>query len=303
VRQPREDAAVSGPQERLIAERVDPRPRIAGEREMQVNARWATGRGLRALISLKTSTKRIPRRLSECRREWGMGFAKKMSTLCAVAALTAAVTAPAASADSFTFWSTANGQHTSATVTAAQSASHVISAGEGFGGITCTTVNFSGSAFGTEAWLTMSPSYSGCKDSFGRTVDVSVNGCSYVFKLGVTFGAGDVYSGETDIECPKEKSIAFTVTNGSGTVICTMTVGAQTGLTFTSYRLNTASPADITIEFNVSGMFNTTSGGFFNCGVSNGSHFQGTYQGKSTLTAVNFIGGDPLDSSIEPSFG
>jgi hypothetical protein len=215
--------------------------------------------------------------------------------------LALALLAPAATADQFTFHNTETGQHQGGQLSATQVTNHAISAGGGFGAISCTTATLSGSAaFGTEGSLTLTPSYSGCKDSLGRTVDASAGGCAYIFDLGVTIGKSDTYPSEgLEVECPKEKSMVFTVTNGSGTAVCTMTVGAQTGSSFVTFTLNTANN-DITIDFNVLELVNTTSGGFLNCGISNGTH-DGTYEGTSTLTAQTIFS-EALDASIESSF-
>lgn len=169
------------------------------------------------------------------------------------------------------------------TSTAGQTSTHVFTAGEGFGGVSCSKASFeSTSTATTETFQTIKPAYSECKDSFGRTAHVTVNGCAYVFKGGTSTTAN------VDVECPEGKTIVVEVKSG-GSTICTVTIGAQTNTGIVD--LHNVAGGDVAIESTAGSVDNTTSGGFFNCGISNGLHTEGTYTGTSVAAGTNTAGG------------
>jgi hypothetical protein len=185
-----------------------------------------------------------------------------------VAAL--ALTAVMASAASAQFTSSVS--HTR--VHGTQVGSHVFTAGEGFGGITCTTATFEGTGTSTnEASQTITPTYSNCKDSFGRTVDIDNGGLHYVF---TTNGTVHVTG-----------SMVLTVTSG-GSVICTVTIkNGQTNTGIGYHNVNGSTEPtgtqDVLVTTESEDVISTTAGGFFNCGIGNGEHKNGTYEGETTM--------------------
>jgi hypothetical protein len=161
-------------------------------------------------------------------------------------------------------------------------------AGSGFGAIRCTNATFSGgtNATGESTTEETHPSYSSCSDSFGRTVDVSTTGCNYLFHV-TTKLQEDEYQGTSDVVCEAGKLIELKVTSG-GSTVCTVTIGSQTGTGPHKITNMTGSvPTDVTIMKQATNVHSTTSGGFFNCGISNGEHTEGTYTGNTTVIGRN----------------
>jgi hypothetical protein len=154
--------------------------------------------------------------------------------------------------------------------------SHSFAAG-GFHLITCEIVGFTGTTGSTsETTLTLTPSYSGCKDQAGRTVDVDTNNLAYTFTSGANKGTVHI-SGQ----------LTFTATNG-GSVVCTTVIKAQTNWGLEYHNLGGTSGYQIT--FLTSDLVTTTSGGTFNCGVANGDHSTGVYSGEITMTGAGTDG-------------
>jgi hypothetical protein len=86
---------------------------------------------------------------------------------------------------------TSSSSHT--ILTGSQEGSHEFTAGEGFGGITCTTASFAGTGAGeSETTQVITPTYSNCKDTFGRPVviDNGTNGGENPLTYTFTSGAG-----------------------------------------------------------------------------------------------------------------
>jgi hypothetical protein len=191
-----------------------------------------------------------------------------------VAAL--ALTAVMASAASAQF--TSNKEHTILSGSQKTGTNDVFTAGSGFGGITCENATFSGTAQNkSETTQVITPNYSTCKDSFGRTVDLDNNGLTYTFTSGA--GKGTVHvSGE----------MTLTVTSG-GSVVCTVVIKAQEGNNGITYT-NLGGTSGVEVTSHSNNVKNTTSGGFFNCGISNGEHSSGTYDGVSVITGKDTSG-------------
>jgi hypothetical protein len=200
--------------------------------------------------------------------------------------LAGAALASSASAAELTFSNRESGAHEHAIVQAAQTTTVSFSVGAGFGAITCTTANLSGtSATGTDAAPELTPEFSGCKDSLGRTTHTKhVKGR---WKVGVTYilGVPFFYLEYVGTEH------TITVTNGSGVAVCTVTIPSQALGQAGSYEsMSSEGGTDLTIKMEANNIKTTTSGGFFNCGVSNGEHTEGTMTGTLTVTAQSTSG-------------
>jgi hypothetical protein len=194
-----------------------------------------------------------------------------------------ALTAVLASAASAQF--TSNKEHTILSGSQKTGTNDIFSAGEGFGGITCENATFSGTSVNkSETTQVIKPKYENCKDSFGRTVDVD-NGEEAETKnvLTYTFTSG-LNKGEVDVS----GKMVLTVTSG-GSVVCTITIKApqtNNGITYT----NLGGTKGVETTSHATNVISTTSGGFFSCGIGNGEHKAGTYDGTSVITGKDTSG-------------
>ncbi|HEX6152580.1 MAG TPA: hypothetical protein VFZ19_03570 [Solirubrobacterales bacterium] len=194
--------------------------------------------------------------------------------LALVAAL--ALTAVMASVASAQFTSTKT--HTILSGSQKEKTNDIFSAGEGFGGMTCENMLLNGTTanLSESAWV-IQPSFEGCKDSFGRTVDVDNSSLTYTLTSGGGKGTMHVSGGMT-----------LTVTSG-GSVTCTIVYKSpQTNNGFSYTNLGGTSGIEVTVH--MTNVITTTSGGFFNCGISNGEHKKGTYDGTWVITGKNTAG-------------
>jgi hypothetical protein len=192
--------------------------------------------------------------------------------LVAAMALTA-VMATAAGAATYT----SNKPHT--ILTGSQTTAHVFKATGGFAGISCTTATFAGTMESEAAsTLDITPTYSGCKDTLGRTV--------HPHKSSTRHWDGAIF-GRTNTE-------HTTITNGSATVVCSVSVEPQEGINGVSYK-NLGGTNGIEVIFASNNIKSTVSGGILNCGVSNGEKTNGTYEGKLVIKGV---GTDGLAAAI-----
>jgi hypothetical protein len=183
---------------------------------------------------------------------------------------------------------TSNKEHTILSGSQKEGSNDIFTTGEGFGGIACVTTTFSGTATTkSETTQVIQPSYENCKDSFGRTVDVdngeknekgeTVNKLTYTLTSGA--GKGSVHI---------TGAMTLTVTSG-GSVICTLvfnTPQTDTGITFT----NLGGTKGVESTTHIKNVISTTSGGFFNCGIGNGKHEAGTYDGTEVLASKDTSG-------------
>jgi hypothetical protein len=187
--------------------------------------------------------------------------------LALVAAL--ALTAVMASAASAQF--TSDKDHT--LLHGNQATSHLFTTGEGFGGISCTTATFSGTMVDkSESTMVVKPTYSGCRDTFGRTVDIDNSGFTDTFTSGA--GKGTVHvSG----------NMTWTITSGSGVTICTLIFSSPQSNNGISY---TNEGGKIKVTTNTTNIKTTTSGGALNCGIGNGEHTGGTYTGNTVMSGT-----------------
>jgi len=206
--------------------------------------------------------------------------------LALVAAL--ALTAVMASTASAQFTSTSS--HT--ILSGTQEGNHVFTAGEGFGGIKCTTATFSGTASSTNAVdQTFVPAYGNCSDSFGRTVHID-NGLTYTFtKTGKDANGTPI--GSTHLT----GSMTLTVTSG-GSVVCTVHIITPQTTTGITYH-NRAGTSGVQATLNMKKIKSTTSGSIFNCGISEGEHTEGTYVGTAIVTGKN-TAGEAVAISVDP---
>jgi hypothetical protein len=196
--------------------------------------------------------------------------------LALVAAL--ALTAVMASAASAQF--TSNKEHTIISGFQ-QEKNHVFSAGSGFYSISCSTILVNGTLIGTnDADLTITPTYETCKDTAGRTVDVDNS------KLTYTFTRTGAVAGTPVGEIHVSGGITFTTTSG-GSVVCTTVIKVPQSINGVTYHDN---GSGIKVTTGASNVISTTSGGILNCGISNGEHTAGTYDGTTNMTGVNTSG-------------
>lgn len=109
------------------------------------------------------------------------------------------------------------------------------------GTVSCKSASYTGFvAPATTSQVTIAPTYSECKLEPIGTATVTMNGCAYVFYA----------SGTGDIECPEGKKIEV-VAKLFGVTKCTVTVGAQSGLSSVTYT-NMGSGTTRTIQGDVS---------------------------------------------------
>lgn len=193
--------------------------------------------------------------------------------------------------------------HTACTVTAKQTELDVAHGGEkgekhtytaGFARLECSTAEFhvAKDADGTNDTPTATATYQQCTAFPGpTTAHVNMNGCAYKFHPEKTSGetvAEDEYTGTASIECEPNKTIIVQITNKHnevGNVKCTIEIHAQSGIHPVYFRnMKSASPTDMTIEADTATVKATFSGGFFNCGVTNGEHHT-EYTGNVTAQA------------------
>jgi hypothetical protein len=189
-----------------------------------------------------------------------------------------ALTAVMASAASAKF--TSSTAHT--ILSGTQNSTHKFTPGSGFGAISCSIATFSGTTTATEeADQTIKPTYSGCKDSLGRTVDIDNESLTY------TFTTNTNASGTSDVHV--SGGMKLTVTNSSGTVVCTVTITSpQTDNGITYKNLGGTSGVEVTTE--ATNVQSTIEGGFFNCGTSTTTATAGTYTGSTIVKGTDTEG-------------
>lgn len=204
-------------------------------------------------------------------------------TLIAALALTAVASSPA--------WAQFTSSSTHTIITGTQIGTHVISAGPGFGGISCASIEYNGTTSSTNSSdLTLTPFFFGCSDSFGRAVDIDNTFLTYTFTRTGTSGGTPI--GTVHLS----GAMTLTVTSG-GSVICTLhftipqtdngltyhNLGGTNGLQFTQATTNLKS---------------TTTGSFFNCGIFEGKHLEGTYNGN-TLVRGKDTSGNSVELAVD----
>jgi hypothetical protein len=184
---------------------------------------------------------------------------------------------------------TSNKTHTIFSGSQKTGTNDIFTAGEGFGSIICETATFSGTATETnEPDSRIVPTYSNCKDSFGRTVDIDngnkigENTLTYTFTEPIEKKSTAGYLVEPPGPVDINGEMTLTVTSG-GSVVCTVVIkNGQTNTSVTYTNLEETKGVEVTTH--ARSIISTTSGGFFNCGISNGEHTSGTYDGVAVIT-------------------
>lgn len=93
--------------------------------------------------------------------------------------------------------------------------------------------------------------------------------------------------------------IVFTVTSSPTVVACTIVTKAQTN---NGISYHNVANGDVTMTTNITNLISTTAGGFFNCGIANGEHKEGTYVGHTTLIGEDTVGA-PVSISVNHPTG
>lgn len=102
------------------------------------------------------------------------------------------------------------------------------------------------------ATITLSPEYGSC-EAFGfSSAEIAVNGCSYSLAAGEDLGLR--IEGSASVVCPEGKAIEI-VAKVLGLVKCTVTIGAQSGLTEVTYpNAGAGSSRDFKVAFGLGGL-------------------------------------------------
>jgi hypothetical protein len=174
----------------------------------------------------------------------------------------------------------------------AQSENLSFSAGEGYGNVTCSTVDFSGTTSSTTEteWI-LKPTFSNCKDSFGRTVHWFL-ACPELW-IG-SLAAGPVAQVAVGVFCIGTAAWMLYTTSGEATV-CTVEIKGQSELKPVSLANESGK---VRVKFEINNLKSTTSGGFFNCGIANGEHTAGRLTGSAVLSGAD-TSGNSASLSVE----
>lgn len=122
--------------------------------------------------------------------------------------------------------------------------------------------------------ITFTPTFptgaEGCRTRFvgeekeGTAVTIHMNGCDYLFTIGKTFSQHNT----THLKCPSGKAVEVTVPGPFGT--CTLKIKPQTPSKGSGYYKG-AKEHEITIKPTLEEIHVEYLGGFFTCGVANGT--------------------------------
>ena len=114
-----------------------------------------------------------------------------------------------------------------------------------------------------------------------------MNSCRYVFSLD---NSGPPYTGTMGIACEEEGDaieVVMLKENGEETK-CELAYGPQQGVPGVSYEtVGEGSERAVEAVAEVEELEYTSSGGLLNCGVSNGAHTNGVYEGDMTLNGFS----------------
>jgi uncharacterized membrane protein len=201
----------------------------------------------------------------------------KLKAMALALAAVLAISALAAASAQATFKS--NKSHT--IVHGTQEGSAHFTAGKGFTAMSCSVVELAGTSAGFEVEsLVATPSFSGCKDNLGHTVHVMSNSLAYTLTSdGIAHASG---------------SMVLTTTLETGH--CTVTIKSQTNNGAAHDNLGGTEGIRSTISS--TNVVSTTEGGFFMCGVPNGTHTEGTVSGTILITGRD-TEENPAEISIE----
>ncbi len=147
---------------------------------------------------------------------------------------------------------------------------------KGSGMVSCASASFGAELTASSSSLNpVSASYGGCTGFGSLKAAINMHSCYYVFQA----------SGNLEIACSKagDSIEAKIYKSESEEAKCTSTIAPQShkGLTFTN--LGEGSTSGIAVGFAVEGIQTTVTGGLLNCGVSNGTHSDGTLKGSIAL--------------------
>jgi hypothetical protein len=146
------------------------------------------------------------------------------------------------------------------------------------GNVKCTSAKIEGTVAKETSSATLNAKYTGCK-AFGVKASVEMESCHYTFNLTSSTEVS------TNVNCT---GTPITVTPVG--INCTVTVGAQTGLTGITVANEGTEPTDIHATINVGGIKFTETGN--ECaetipGQKGGTFETGKYTGSATLKGFN----------------
>lgn len=145
----------------------------------------------------------------------------------------------------------------------------------------CGTAGYSGELAAASSTLSVVNGPGGCVAFGFANAEIRANGCGHLYH--VASGAGDEFSGTTDVVCPAGKKIE--IVGGS----CEVQIGAQAGLGSVTYENRTkATPKAVRVKFNVTGLAYTVTKDGFLCPFSaTGPRTDGGVYGEVETTATH----------------
>jgi hypothetical protein len=211
-----------------------------------------------------------------------------------VALAMSAITASAAQAvPELTTLNTNNSKHEAASFVGTSLGSHIFKpTGGGTVKVECGSAGFSGSTeTGTNKTQLISPSYKECKTNpLELTTDVVMNGCALEFQIEKQIVENMEYEGTMDVVCEGVAGIELKITGEKEAVKCKVEILPQTGIgpikfvTTTNAGIN---KTDVDYNIKAENVKNITTGTLANCGVAEGKHETGVYEGSDTVKAFN----------------
>ena len=136
-------------------------------------------------------------------------------------------------------------------------------------------------------------------------VHVKPHGCHFTFYVEREISPfnEDTYEGSAGVHCPEGAGpFEVEVTKSGGGTKCTITIEEQTGIGPVTYHNTTEeSPTDIDVVSHAANVKNVTEGGLLGCGVANGTHAAGVYEGEATARAFDPVSGEQIDLTVHPS--
>lgn len=152
------------------------------------------------------------------------------------------------------------------------------------GTITCSSATFTGSATVASSLQDVEATYGGCKFLGFINVNVEMKGCMYRFHAGTSTGTGKS-SGSVDVISKPGKNCATEPITFSAGTLCTVTVGAQNGLTTVAFATLATSPQTVEVAPNVTGItYNQVSGSSCAHGVKTNGKYN---PGRTSVEAFN----------------
>ena len=156
---------------------------------------------------------------------------------------------------------------------------HLISHGLG-GEIGCTESNYETTlTTGKTGTVEVFPSFAGCTTTGSSAVTVTMNGCSYVFK--VAAGTTNETEQTADLKCPGTNKVEVHHPN------CTIKIAPQTNVGNLTFTTDVTEGRHI-LTFHVNAQFATQFEGGI-C-IFTGTNHTGTLEGSATVEAFNTAG-------------